>query len=95
MDVATAPFCQVVDGRSGSIRVGGHLTPRSAGLLTATVQALRTVGRTRVVLDLRGLEAADDLGLRVVRGLRERVAAAGGRLVLLHLPEGPLSPPRR
>lgn len=88
-DVATAPFRQVVDARAGAIRVGGSLTPRTAGLLTGTVQALRTVGRTRVVLDLRGLEAADELGLRVVRSLRERVTAAGGRLTL-HLPDGPL-----
>jgi STAS domain len=88
-DVATAPFRQVVDGRAGAIRVGGSLTPRTAGLLAGTVQALRTVGRTRVVLDLRGLEAADELGLRVVRSLRERVTAAGGRLTL-HLPDGPL-----
>ena len=92
-DVATAPFRQVVDARAGSIHVIGHLTTRTAALLTGTVQALRTVGRTRLVLDLRGLEAADELGLRVVRSLRERVTAAGGRLTLLHLPEGPLAPP--
>ena len=59
------------------VPVGGHVTPRSAGLLTATMKALRAVGRTRVV-----------------RGVRERVAAAGGRLVR-HRPEGPLTPPRR
>lgn len=75
---------ETVDRRIGVIRASGHLSAQGADLLRGTADALREGGHRRVVLDLAGVQAADDAGLDVLRRLQTRYAADGGELVLQH-----------
>jgi anti-anti-sigma regulatory factor len=79
---------EVVDTRTGSVRVSGHLTLQGADLLRGTVETLHRSGHDHVLLDLRDVQAADDAGLHVLRTVRRELAAHGGHLVLHHLPPG-------
>jgi anti-anti-sigma regulatory factor len=79
-------FTETVDPRSGCIRASGHLDTRAADMLSGTVAGLRRGGCTSVVLDLGGVQAADDAGLHAVRCLEAEVAATGGRMTLLNWP---------
>ena len=81
-----ALFTEVVDRRAGSIRARGRLTVQGADLLSGAVHALHQGGHRRVLLDLGGLQGADDAGLVMLRQLRASVASKGGTLVLLHPP---------
>ncbi|MDT0277318.1 STAS domain-containing protein [Blastococcus goldschmidtiae] len=81
---------ETVDLRIGLIRASGHLTAQGADLLRGTADSLREGGHRRVVLDLAGVQAADDAGLDVLRRLRIDFAEDGGELVLQHA--GRLSP---
>ncbi len=83
---ATA-FRQVVDGRRGCVGASGDLDRRTADQLRGTVEALRRGGHRRVLVDLHGLDSADEPGLRALYALRAVVEADGGRLTLLHIPE--------
>jgi anti-anti-sigma regulatory factor len=76
---------ETVDRRIGVIRASGHLSAQGADLLRGTADALREGGHRRVVLDLAGVQAADDDGLAVLHRLRTRFAADGGELVLQHV----------
>jgi anti-anti-sigma regulatory factor len=75
-----------VDLRTGLIRARGHLTSLGADLLRGTAESLYGRGHVRVVLDLQGVEDADDAGLDVLRGLGDELAARGGELVVRHSP---------
>jgi anti-anti-sigma regulatory factor len=86
---ARSEVTEVVDGRTGAIRARGCLTGAGADLLRGSVTALRGLGHSHVVLDLRGLEAIDADGLRELHLLQQEVRAAGGQLVLLDL-TGPI-----
>ncbi|SDY67652.1 STAS domain-containing protein [Modestobacter sp. DSM 44400] len=77
---------EVIDGRTGKVRVSGHLTPQGADLLRGTVEGLRRLGHSTVVLDLADVQAADDVGLHVLQNLRSRMAAAGDELLLRNAP---------
>lgn len=83
-----AGFSEVVDQRTGAIRAGGHLTEQGADLLRGAVLVLQGRGHDRVTLDLGGVQAADDAGLRALRSLQEAVTAGGRELVLVHVPDG-------
>ncbi|WP_167760853.1 STAS domain-containing protein [Geodermatophilus sp. DF01_2] len=71
---------EIVDRRAGLIRVSGHLTPLGADLLRGTADGLRGHGHGRVVLDLRGVRAADAAGLDILHELRRDFAADGVEL---------------
>jgi anti-anti-sigma regulatory factor len=75
---------ETVDRRIGVIRASGHLSAQGADLIRGTADALREGGHRRVVLDLAGVQAADDDGLALLRRLRTRFAEDGGELVLQH-----------
>ena len=75
---------ETVDRRVGVIRASGHLSAQGADLLRGTARALREGGHRRVVVDLAGVQAADDDGLAVLHRLRTRFAEDGGELVLRH-----------
>jgi len=77
---------EVVDGRSGRVRVSGHLTPQGADLLRGTVEGLRRQGHSTVVLDLADVQAADDVGLHVLSSLRTSMADAGDQLLVRNAP---------
>jgi anti-anti-sigma regulatory factor len=80
---------EVVNVRTGSVRVSGHLTVQGADLLRGTVETLHRSGHNFVLLDLRDVQAADDAGLHVLRAVRRELAADGGELVVRNLPTGP------
>ena len=86
-DDATA-MTEVVNARTGSVRVSGHLTVQGADLLRGTVETLHRSGHNCVLLDLRDVQAADDAGLHVLRAVHQELAADGGKLVMRHLPAG-------
>jgi anti-anti-sigma regulatory factor len=50
------------------------------------VESLHRSGHTRVLLDLRDLEAADDDGVLLLRDVDRSLAAEGGRLLVRHFP---------
>ena len=81
---------ETVDLRIGVIRASGHLTAQGADLLRGTADSLREGGHRRVVVDLAGVQGADDDGLEMLRRLRIRCAEHGSELVLQHT--GQLSP---
>ena len=86
-DDATA-LTEVVNVRTGSVRVSGHLTVQGADLLRGTVESLHRSGHNCVLLDLQDVRAADDAGLHVLRAVRRELAADGAELVMRHLPAG-------
>ena len=73
---------EVVDRRAGLITVSGHLTSLGADLVHGTADRLRGDGHARVVLDLRGVAAADDEGLAVLRELHRDFRVDGGELLI-------------
>ena len=79
---------EVVDGRSGSIRVRGRLTPQGADMLRGTVTALRRSGHRHVLLDLRDLLEADAGAMANLRTLEDVITADGGRLTILDVTHG-------
>lgn len=79
-------FTEVVDSRAGVIRARGHLTVQAADLLSGAVLALHGGGHSRVLLDLQGLQGAEDAGLLMLQHLQTTVSAEGGKLVVLHPP---------
>ncbi|WP_396349638.1 STAS domain-containing protein [Geodermatophilus sp. DSM 44513] len=64
------------------MRARGHLTVQAADLLSGAVLALREGGHRRVLLDLEGLQGADDAGLRLLQHLQTLMRSGGGRLVV-------------
>ncbi|WP_299951188.1 STAS domain-containing protein [uncultured Modestobacter sp.] len=79
---------EVVDGHTGRVRVSGHLTPAGADLVRGTVEGLRQQGHSTVVLDLAEVQAADDVGLRVLSTLRTSMADSGDELLVHNAPAG-------
>jgi anti-anti-sigma regulatory factor len=80
--VTIAGLSEVVDRDAGLIRASGHLTSLGADLLRGTADGLRGSGHVRVVLDLRGVRAADAGGLDILWEMRKEFAADGGELVV-------------
>jgi anti-anti-sigma regulatory factor len=85
-------LAETVDARAGLIRASGHLTRQGADLLSGTADSLRLSGHSHVVLDLRGVRAADDAGLDILRHLGRRFAATGDALIVRHAPGDPRRP---
>jgi anti-anti-sigma regulatory factor len=84
---STGPtLSEVVDGRRGRVTVSGHLTPQGADLLRGTVEGLRRLGHSTVVLDLKGVRVADPAGLHVLSDLCTSMADSGNRLLLQDVP---------
>jgi anti-anti-sigma regulatory factor len=78
---------ETVNVRTGHIRASGHLTSQGADLLSGTADHLRGNGHSRVVLDLRDVQAADDAGLDILRDLRRMFESAGDKLLIRHAPQ--------
>ena len=78
----TGVLSEVVDRRAGLITVSGHLTSLGADLVRGTADQLRGDGHFRVVVDLRGVGAAGDEGLAVLRELHREFRADGGELLI-------------
>ena len=78
----TGILTEVVDRRAGLITVSGHLTIQGADLVRGTADQLRGDGHSRVVVDLRGVRAADDDGLAVLRELHQDFRVASGDLLI-------------
>jgi anti-anti-sigma factor len=80
-------FTEAIDRRTGCIRASGRLDTRAADMVSGTVEALHERGWDRVVVDLGGVRAADDAGLRAIHSLERRIAADGGHVALLNCPQ--------
>ena len=78
----TGALTEVVDRRAGLITVSGHLTSSGADLVRGTADQLRADGHVRVVVDLRGVLAADDEGLAVLRELHRDFRVDSGELLI-------------
>ena len=81
-----APRTEVVVPRVGPIRVSGHLTRQGADLVRGTVETVRRAGSPCVVVDLAGVQAADDAGLDALHTLRDAMSGRGTRLLLRNEP---------
>ena len=81
-----ASLTETVNIRTGLIRASGHLTSQGADLLSGTADSLRGNGHSRVTLDLRDVQAADDAGLDILRELRSAFEAAGDKLLIRYGP---------
>ena len=66
----------------GHITASGDLTSQGADLLRGAADQLRGNGHSRVVVDLRGLRAADDEAVAALRALRHAFRVGGGELLL-------------
>lgn len=75
---------EAIDPLSGTVRVSGHLTAQGVDLLRGTVENLCRLGHSRVVLDMAGVQDAEDGALRVLRELRTRDGRDGSRVVLVN-----------
>lgn len=82
-----ASLTETVNIRTGLIRASGHLTSQGADLLSGTADHLRDNGHSRVTLDLRDVQAADDAGLDILRDLHTAFEAAGDKLLIRHAPQ--------
>jgi hypothetical protein len=87
VDGGDCSFTEAIDRRTGCIRASGRLDERAADMVSSTVQTLRDRGWGRIVLDLGGVLAADDAGLRAIHSLERRIAADGGHVALLNCPD--------
>jgi hypothetical protein len=76
-----------VDGRTGTVRASGLLTPQGADLLRGTLLNLARQGHRTLLLDLADVEAPAGTGVPIVRDLRASIAACGGRLQLVRAPD--------
>jgi len=76
----TPALTEAIDPVAGRVRVSGTLTPQGVDLLRGTVENLCRLGHSRVVLDLAGLQDADEDALRVLREL----PGSSGRIVLVN-----------
>jgi anti-anti-sigma regulatory factor len=79
----TVSRLEVVDRGSGTVRAGGQLTEQGVDLLRGVALALQHRGHARITLDLAGVHAVDDAGLRALRTVQESMSA---ELVVLHAP---------
>lgn len=86
MTDSPAALTEVVDGRAGSVRVSGHLTAQGADLIRGTVASLHRLGHVDVLVDLAGLQGADDAGVRVLRSAVAAGRGEGGRGIRLRDP---------
>lgn len=77
---------ETVNVRTGLIRASGHLTSQGADLLSGTAEHLRGSGHSRVTLDLRDVQAADDAGLDILHALSSAFEASGDTLLVRHAP---------
>ena len=85
---STGPtLSEVVDGPRGRVTVSGHLTRQGADLLRGTVEGLRRLGHSTVVLDLKAVRVADPVGLHVLNDLCTSMADSGNRLLLQDVPQ--------
>jgi len=84
---STGPaLSEVVDGVAGKVTVTGQLTPQGADLLRGTVEGLRRLGHSTVVVDLAALEVDGAVGVDALHDLTTSLATAGTRLLLQHVP---------
>lgn len=83
-----ARMTEIVNSRTGAIRVSGRLTAQGADLLRGTVEGLRNSGHTRVVLDLRDVRETDAAGLHVLRGVARKLEEQGALLMVRDRPGG-------
>ena len=67
---------EAIDPVTGTVRVRGSLTPQGADLLRGTVENLRRLGHSRVVVDLSGVQDADEQTRRVLLDLLDGLGNA-------------------
>jgi hypothetical protein len=84
---AGSALSEVVNGQRGRVTVSGHLTRQGADLLRGTVEGLRRLGHSTVVLELQDVQDAEPIGLQVLHDLSVTMADAGDRLRVLHAPD--------
>jgi anti-anti-sigma regulatory factor len=77
---------EVIDGAHGTVTASGQLTSLGADLLRGTVEGLRRLGHSTVVIDMADVQAADPAGLSILDQLSTTMASAGDQLLLLHVP---------
>jgi anti-sigma B factor antagonist len=73
------------------LRIAGTLDANTAPELSATIDQLVEERRTRVVVDLAGLDLIDSSGVAVLVALYKRVRAVGGQVQVINARDQPLA----
>ncbi len=84
-------FARTDHGDVSTLRLAGTLDVNTAPELGATIDALVEERRTRVVVDLAGLDLIDSSGVAVLVALYKRVRAVGGQVQIINAQEQPLA----
>lgn len=84
-------FSRTDQGDVSNVRIAGTLDVNTAPELGALIDTLVQERRTRVVVDLAGLELIDSSGVAVLVALYKRVRAAGGQVQVTNARDQPLA----
>ena len=84
-------FSRTDQGDVSNVRIVGQLDVNTAPDLSSLIDSLVNEKRTRVVVDLAGLELIDSSGVAVLVALYKRVRAAGGQVQVTNARDQPLA----
>ncbi len=78
-------------GDVSNLRIAGQLDVSTAPDLLPSIDKLVEDRRTRVVVDLRGLDLIDSSGVAILVALYKRVRAVGGQVQVTNARDQPLA----
>ena len=84
-------FSRTDQGDVSTLRIAGTLDVNTAPELGPTIDKLVEERRTRVVVDLAGLQLIDSSGVALLVGLYKRVRAGGGQVQVTNARDHPLA----
>ena len=82
-------FARTDNGDVSDLRIAGTLDASTAPELRPVIDKLVEERRTRVVVDLAGLNLIDSAGVAVLVALYKRVRAAGGQVQVINVRDQP------
>lgn len=84
-------FSRTDQGDISNVRIAGTLDVNTAPEIGPVIDQLVAEKRTRVVVDLAGLELIDSSGVAVLVAMYKRVRAAGGQVQVTNARDQPLA----
>jgi anti-sigma B factor antagonist len=84
-------FSRTDKGDISNVRIAGTLDVNTASELGSLIDQLVNEKRTRVVVDLAGLELIDSSGVAVLVAMYKRVRAVGGQVQVTNARDQPLA----
>lgn len=84
-------FARTDTGDTTALRIGGTLDVLTAPTLATTIDQIVEERRTRVTVDLSGLDLIDSSGVAALVALYKRVRAVGGQVSVTGARDQPLA----